>query len=430
MRSQRNRRRSHIGEKGNDQGIRKVYRGEKAHAYWKRGERPGDKKNQCQTPNSTRASKAGSQRMKLSAAYLAVASTSGIHAVSAFVGVPGTAALRQSATSGALEGRRGRCRVAPRMLIGATEPEGVELPDDCELTELEQNAMTAGVLSAALPYIQEYTDRTIVIKYGGHAMEDEAASLSFARDVVMLKQCGVNPVVVHGGGPQIAAMLKRLDMPTSFVEGYRVSDPETVEIAEMVLCGSINKGIASSIKQAGGRAVGLSGKDDNLLLAKKLGKKAVDEATGEVKHVDIGFVGDIVSVNTRIIRDLVEAGIVPIIAPIGVDKEGRTYNCNADTAAGAIAGALKAHRLLLLTDVAGVLNKDMELLRQIDSIQVKELMEDGTISGGMIPKVNTALDAVKAGVGGSIILDGRVRNALLLELFTRGGAGTFICLPE
>lgn len=302
--------------------------------------------------------------------------------------------------------------------------------DDNDLLKLEKNTVTASVLANALPFIQAYADKTVVIKYGGHAMENEEASLSFARDVVMLKQCGVNPVVVHGGGPQIAAMLKRLDIGTSFVEGVRVSDAATVEVAEMVLCGSINKAIANSIKRAGGRALGISGKDDNLLMARKLAKKITDESTGEMKEVDIGFVGDITSINTRIIRDLLEAGIVPIIAPIGVDALGQTYNCNADTAAGAIAGALKAHRLLLLTDVPGVLNKEKKLLPLLDSVQVKTLIEDETIFGGMIPKVNTALDAVIAGVEASIILDGRVRNALLLELFTPGGAGTLIRLPQ
>ncbi|CAM9454880.1 unnamed protein product [Pylaiella littoralis] len=362
--------------------------------------------------------------MRLSTVYLAVATASGINVSSAFVTVVGQA-LRQPICGDDGWQRRGMPgrQAGPATSLNSAESDSVS-------SDLEQNSLIARVLSDALPFIQAHADRTVVIKYGGHAMEDKDASLSFAKDVVMLKQCGVNPVVVHGGGPQIAAMLKRLDIPTSFVEGVRVSDPATVEVAEMVLCGSINKGIANSIKQAGGRALGLSGKDDNLIIAKKLGKKVVDEETGEVKVVDIGCVGDITTVNTRVIRDLVGAGIVPVIAPIGVDESGQTYNCNADTAAGAIAGALKAHRLLLLTDVAGVLNKEKELLQQIDSVKVEELIEDGTIFGGMIPKVSTALDAIKAGVGASIILDGRVRNALLLELFTPGGAGTLIRLPE
>ncbi|CAM9615696.1 unnamed protein product [Discosporangium mesarthrocarpum] len=302
-------------------------------------------------------------------------------------------------------------------------------------TDEEHYAYTAQILSEALPYIMEHSGKTIVIKYGGHAMENEEASLSFARDIVMLKQCGVNPVVVHGGGPQIAAMLKRLEIPTSFVEGVRVSDPATVQVAEMVLSGSINKGIASNIKQAGGRAVGISGKDDNLLLAKKLSKIITDPSTGKGKArlwrrgaMDIGFVGEIMDVNTKVIEDLISAGIVPVVAPIGVDNHGQTFNCNADTAAGAIAAALKAYRLFLLTDVPGVLNKSGELLKELDSNKVDEMMRDGTVYGGMIPKLNTAIEAVKSGVGASIVLDGRVQNALLLELFTPGGAGTLIRL--
>eukprot|EP00611_Tribonema_gayanum_P026298 TRINITY_DN621_c1_g1_i2.p1 TRINITY_DN621_c1_g1~~TRINITY_DN621_c1_g1_i2.p1 ORF type:complete len:276 (-),score=136.50 TRINITY_DN621_c1_g1_i2:238-1065(-) len=272
----------------------------------------------------------------------------------------------------------------------------------------------------------EHTGETIVIKYGGHAMEDAAASLQFAKDVVLLKSCGVNPVIVHGGGPQIAAMLGRLNIETSFVEGLRVTDTDTVDVAEMVLCGKINKGIASSIKQAGGRAIGLSGKDDNLILADKLQKVITDPGTGISKMLDLGYVGEIKKVNTKIISDLVAAGIIPVIAPIGVDERGQTYNCNADTAAGAIAGALKANRLLLLTDVKGVLSKEGELFEELTTERVSELMRDGTITGGMIPKLNTAVNAVKAGVGAAIILDGRARHALLLELYTSGGAGTLI----
>ncbi|CAM9213940.1 unnamed protein product [Chrysoparadoxa australica] len=271
-----------------------------------------------------------------------------------------------------------------------------------------------------------HSGETIVIKYGGHAMEDAEAALEFAKDVVLLKQCGARPVVVHGGGPQIAAMLKRLDIPTSFVEGLRVTDAATVEVAEMVLCGSINKGIASSIKQAGGRAVGLSGKDDNLLLAKKMQRLTVDAETGSGKVLDIGFVGEVAEVNSELLNDLLDADIIPVIAPIGVDLRGQTYNCNADTAAGSIAAALKANRLLLLTDVKGVLNKDGKLLPELTIANVEELKEDGTITGGMIPKLNTAVEAVTGGVGASIVLDGRVRNALLLELYTSGGAGTLI----
>ncbi|CAM9453230.1 unnamed protein product [Phaeothamnion confervicola] len=293
-----------------------------------------------------------------------------------------------------------------------------------------KNVGVANVLSEALPYIMQHAGETIVIKYGGHAMENPEASLNFARDVVLLKQCGVNPVVVHGGGPQIAAMLKRLNISTSFVEGLRVTDAETVEVAEMVLCGSINKGIAGSIKQAGGRAVGLSGKDDSLILAEKYKKIITDPATGQSKMLDIGFVGEIKKVNTQVVTDLIQAGIIPVIAPIGVDERGQTYNCNADTAAGAIASALKANRLLLLTDVKGVLDKEGRLLQELTLEDVNNLMQDGTIYGGMIPKLDTALRAVQEGVGASIVLDGRVKHALLLELFTSGGAGTLIKLDD
>ncbi|CAM9744603.1 unnamed protein product [Ascophyllum nodosum] len=368
--------------------------------------------------------------MMIFTAYLALTSIFGIDVVSAFSGAYSSTMSRISTPRAFGETGVPRHRTMPLTQKATPAPTLFSVGDSDQQADLEHNTVTARVLSEALPFIQAYSDKTVVVKYGGHAMENAEASLSFARDVVMLKQCGVKPVVVHGGGPQIAAMLKRLDIPTSFVEGFRVSDPDTVEVAEMVLCGKINKEIASSIKRAGGRALGLSGKDDNLLLAKKLWKQVTDETTGEVKQVDIGFVGEITSVNTRVIRDLLGSGIVPIIAPIGVDDSGRTYNCNADTAAGAIASALKAHRLLLLTDVSGVLSKEKELLRELDSVQVDQLIEDGTISGGMIPKVNTAVGAVRAGVGASIILDGRVRNALLLELFTPGGAGTLIRLQD
>jgi len=246
----------------------------------------------------------------------------------------------------------------------------------------------------------------------------------FAKDIVLLKQCGVNPVVVHGGGPQIAEMLKKLNIESTFVEGLRVTDEDTVRIAEMVLSGSINKDIVSSIKRAGGRALGLSGKDDHLILAEKLEKVVTDPSTGLSTALDLGFVGEPVTINVKLIEDVIAAGLIPVIAPVGVTPQGQTLNINADTSAGAIAGALGASRLLLLTDVTGVLDKDKQLLREIQLDQVAGLKADGTITGGMIPKLMTAVAAVDAGAEAAVIMDGRVPHAILLELFTPGGSGT------
>lgn len=246
----------------------------------------------------------------------------------------------------------------------------------------------------------------------------------FAKDIVLLKQCGVNPVVVHGGGPQIAEMLKKLNIESTFVEGLRVTDEDTVRIAEMVLSGSINKDIVSSIKRAGGRALGLSGKDDHLILAEKLEKVVTDPSTGLSTALDLGFVGEPVTINVKLIEDVIAAGLIPVIAPVGVTPQGQTLNINADTSAGAIAGALGASRLLLLTDVTGVLDKDKKLMREIQLDQVAALKADGTITGGMIPKLMTAVAAVDAGAEAAVIMDGRVPHAILLELFTPGGSGT------
>jgi len=246
----------------------------------------------------------------------------------------------------------------------------------------------------------------------------------FAKDIVLLKQCGVNPVVVHGGGPQIAEMLKKLNIESTFVEGLRVTDEDTVRIAEMVLSGSINKDIVSSIKRAGGRALGLSGKDDHLILAEKLEKVVTDPSTGLSTALDLGFVGEPVTINVKLIEDVIAAGLIPVIAPVGVTPQGQTLNINADTSAGAIAGALGASRLLLLTDVTGVLDKDKKLMREIQLDQVAGLKADGTITGGMIPKLMTAVAAVDAGAEAAVIMDGRVPHAILLELFTPGGSGT------
>jgi acetylglutamate kinase len=285
---------------------------------------------------------------------------------------------------------------------------------------------TAALLSEALPFMRKYSGMTIVIKYGGHAMGDADLAKKFARDVVLMKQVGINPVVVHGGGPQIKAMMERLAIESEFIDGLRVTDAATMEIVEMVLSGRINKEVASAINQVGGTAVGLSGRDSDMVLARKLKRTVKDPDSNIEKALDLGFVGEPVSVNTHVLDILAASDVIPVIAPIGHGENGETYNINADTFAGAIAAALGARRLLLLTDVAGVLNSDGELQTRLTSQDVKALIKDGTIAGGMIPKVETCLNAVAGGVGASVILDGRVPHALLLELFTEHGAGTLI----
>ena len=285
---------------------------------------------------------------------------------------------------------------------------------------------TASLLSEALPYMRKYSGMTIVIKYGGHAMGDAELSRKFARDVVLMKQVGINPVVVHGGGPQIAAMMDRLRIESEFVDGLRVTDAATMEIVEMVLAGRINKEVASAINQVGGTAVGLSGRDSNLVLARKLKRTVKDPDSNIEKVLDLGFVGEPVSVNTHVLDVLAASDVIPVIAPIGHGENGETFNINADTFAGAIAAALDARRLLLLTDVAGVMDGDGNILTRLTAHDVEELIKDGTIAGGMIPKVETCLEAVAGGVGASVIIDGRVPHVLLLELFTEHGAGTLI----
>jgi acetylglutamate kinase len=284
----------------------------------------------------------------------------------------------------------------------------------------------AGILSDALPFMRRFAGKTFVIKYGGHAMGDDALGDIFARDVVLLKQIGINPVVVHGGGPQIGKMLERLKIQSSFVDGLRVTDAATVEIAEMVLAGSINKQIVGAINRAGGTAVGLSGKDGNLITARRLTRTKVDPDSHIEKVIDLGFVGEPEHVNAHVLSVFARSDIIPVIAPIGQGKDGETFNINADTAAGAIAGALGATRLLLLTDVKGVLDKEKNLLPDLTIEQARRLIADGTIQGGMIPKIETCMSAVMQGVEASVILDGRVPHALLLELFTSGGAGTLV----
>lgn len=284
----------------------------------------------------------------------------------------------------------------------------------------------AETLTEALPYMQRYAGQTFVVKYGGHAMGDPEAARDFAEDVVLLKAVGINPVVVHGGGPQIGAMLKQLGIESRFVDGLRVTDAETAKVAEMVLSGAINKEIVSWITQAGGQAAGLSGKDAGLVTAQKINGRDPDPNRGIERNVDLGFVGEPVAVNPAIIKTLTENGIIPVIAPIAPDRDGDTYNINADTMAGAVAAALGAARLFLLTDVPGVLNKAGDLLADLDPVQIAALRADGTISGGMIPKLETCVSAVEAGVDAAVILDGRTPHALLVEIFTREGAGTLV----
>ncbi|MCW3846351.1 acetylglutamate kinase [Sphingomonas sp. LB-2] len=284
----------------------------------------------------------------------------------------------------------------------------------------------AETLTEALPYLQRYAGATFVVKYGGHAMGDPELARDFAEDVVLLKAVGINPIVVHGGGPQIGAMLKRLGVESKFVGGLRVTDAATAEVAEMVLAGKINKEIVSWIADAGGSAVGISGKDARLVLAEKVKRTEPDPNSGIERHVDLGFVGDPVAVDPTILHTLAAQGFIPVVAPVALGKDGATYNINADTMAGAIAAACKASRFFLLTDVAGVLDKSGALLTDLDPAGIAALQADGTISGGMIPKVETCVNAVNAGVDAAVILDGRVPHAMLLEIFTRRGAGTLV----
>jgi len=284
----------------------------------------------------------------------------------------------------------------------------------------------AETLVDALPYMQRYAGRTFVVKYGGHAMGDPEKARDFAEDVVLLKAVGINPVVVHGGGPQIGAMLKTMGVESSFVDGLRVTDKATAEIAEMVLSGAINKEIVGWITRAGGRAMGISGKDGGLVTARKVERTRKDPDSLIEQVVDLGFVGEPETIDTSVIDTISAAGMIPVIAPIAAGPEGETYNVNADTMAGAIAAALGAARLFLLTDVAGVLDKQGELLTDLTPADIAVLQQDGTISGGMIPKLETCVHAVEAGCEAAVVLDGRVSHAMLLEIFTQEGAGTLI----
>ncbi|MGE3160274.1 MAG: acetylglutamate kinase [Xanthobacteraceae bacterium] len=284
----------------------------------------------------------------------------------------------------------------------------------------------AHVLSEALPHMQRYDEEIVVVKYGGHAMGEEALAKSFARDIVLMEQTAINPVVVHGGGPQIGEMLKRLGIKSEFAGGLRITDKATIEIVEMVLAGSINKQIVGFINEAGGKAVGLCGKDGNMVLARKLTRHVADPGSNIENVVDLGFVGEPEKVDTMVLDQILGRDLIPVLAPLAISKDGVTYNVNADTFAGAIAGALKAKRLLLLTDVPGVLDKSKSLIKELSVGDARKLIADGTISGGMIPKVETCMYALEAGVEGVVILDGKVPHAVLLELLTDHGAGTLM----
>ncbi len=290
---------------------------------------------------------------------------------------------------------------------------------------LDEAKITAEVLTTALPYIQRFVDKLIVVKYGGNAMTDPALESSFARDIVLLKTVGMHPVVVHGGGPQVDNLLKELGRQSDRIDGMRVTDKSTMDIVEMVLGGSVNKSIVSLINKHGGRAIGLTGKDANLILAKKLMMEKIG-ADGIAVPVDLGFVGDVVSVNKDVINMLIASDFIPVIAPLGVDEEGNTYNINADLVAGKVAEFLQAEKLMLLTNIKGVLGRDGEVVTGLTPKTVDGLIEDGIISGGMIPKIQCALDAVRSGVKSAVIVDGRVPHATLLEIFTNEGVGTLI----
>ena len=284
----------------------------------------------------------------------------------------------------------------------------------------------ARVLSEALPYMQRYDEQTIVIKYGGHAMGAEDVAREFAHDIVLLEQTAINPIVVHGGGPQIEAMLKKVGVQSQYAAGLRITDETTLEIVEMVLAGLINKQMVGFINAAGGKAVGLCGKDGNMVIARKLTRTVVDPDSHIERVVDLGFVGEPDKVDTTVLTQILGRELIPVLAPVAAAANGGTFNVNADTFAGAIAGALKAKRLLLLTDVPGVLDKSGNLIKQLSAFEARRLIADGTISGGMIPKVETCIDALERGVEGVVILDGKVPHAVLLELFTELGAGTLI----
>ena len=293
-------------------------------------------------------------------------------------------------------------------------------------TDVAAATERAHVLAQALPFLRRYAGATIVVKYGGHAMGEEHLAEDFGRDIALMKQVGVNIVVVHGGGPQINAMLKRLNVQSTFIDGLRVTDKATMDVVEMVLAGTVNKYVSNLITRAGALAVGICGKDGGMIRARKVERTRKNPDTGAMEAIDLGFVGEPAEIDVRVIHALTGGGLVPVIAPVGVDADGQTYNINADTVAAAVAGALHATRLLMLTDVPGVLDMDKKLIPELTLADVQARIADGTITGGMIPKVENCVEAVKLGVKGAVILDGRVPHACLLELFTEGGTGTII----
>jgi len=292
--------------------------------------------------------------------------------------------------------------------------------------QIQVAAEEADILVQALPFLRRYAGVTVVVKYGGHAMGDPGLAAKFGRDIALLKQVGVNPVVVHGGGPQINAMLKRLAIQSTFVDGLRVTDAAMVEVVEMVLAGTVNKHVAGLINGAGALAVGICGKDGGMIRARKLTRTVKDPDSHIERALDLGFVGEPVHVDVRVIHALTGAGLIPVIAPVGMGEDGQTYNINADDVAGAVAAALGAQRLLMLTDVAGVLDRDRQLIAELTVAEAEAGIANGMISGGMIPKVENCVEAVRGGVKGAVILDGRMQHACLLELFKEGGLGTLI----
>ncbi|MGI9479354.1 MAG: acetylglutamate kinase [Hyphomicrobiaceae bacterium] len=305
--------------------------------------------------------------------------------------------------------------------------------EDTQSSEAETGTVSAlqkaHILAEALPNMLQYDEQTVVVKFGGHAMGDAALSDAFAKDIVYLKQSGVNPIVVHGGGPQIAAMLKKLEIKSEFVNGLRVTDKPTVDVVEMVLAGAINKEIVSAINRQGGKAVGICGKDANLMIAKRITEMA-DPESNLMKAVDIGYVGEPISVNPHIVDVISNSDLIPVVAPIGVTRDGQTLNINADTFASALAVGTKAKRLLLLTDVAGVLDKSGELVPELTVETAQTLIRDGTISGGMIPKIEGCIDVVEGGVEAVVIINGKVAHCVLLELLTEHGAGTMVRMAD
>lgn len=297
------------------------------------------------------------------------------------------------------------------------------------MLDLAQATRTAEVLTEALPYIQRFEDKVMVVKYGGNAMTDPMLESSFARDIVLLKTVGIHPVVVHGGGPQVDTLLKELGRTSERIDGMRITDKATMDVVEMVLGGSVNKSIVNLINQHGGRAIGLTGKDASLIRAKKLMIRKIDD-DGNLDMLDLGFVGDVVSIKKDVIDLMIAANFIPVIAPLGVDEEGNTYNINADVVAGKVAEFMQAEKLILLTNIKGVLDKAGNIVTGLTPSKIDDMIADGTISGGMIPKISYALEAVKNGVKSAVIVDGRVPHATLLEVFTDQGVGTLISQGE